>query len=254
MNKTKIEYADSSWNPVSGCYNSCPYCYARKMVERFSNVGPEAAGEGKFYVLTEQPKKQFGKYNPWPYGFAPTLHEYRFKDFEKKHYGETIFVCTMADLFGGWIPDEWIEKVFHFCEEHSEHRYLFLTKNPKRYIALAGKGKLPKRDNFWYGSTTTNPSKEFFFADGYHTFVSIEPILEPFVSGDCRLDDVVRKTDWIIIGAETGNRKNKVVPKREWVEGIVEAAHKIKKPVFMKDSMIPVWGEDIPCELPWKSE
>ena len=254
MEKTRIEYCDSSVNFVTGCYNTCPYCYARRMVTRFSNVKPEDTGEGNIYVLEKQPKKSFGRFNPYPYGFAPTLHEYRFAEFGTKHYGKTIFVCTMSDLFGGWVPDEWIEKVFHCCEEHPGHRYLFLTKNPKRYVALAKAGKLPKRENFWYGSTTVNPRKNFFVADGYHTFVSIEPIMEPFTNGDCRPDDVVSKVDWIIIGAETGNRKDKVVPKREWVEEIVKAAQRHGKPVFMKDSMIPIWGEEILRELPWSAE
>lgn len=252
MEKTKIEYCDSSANFVTGCYHKCPYCYARRLVTRFSSVKPEETGEGNIYVLPEKPTTNFGKYNPYPYGFAPTLHEYRFAEFEKKHYGETIFVCTMADLFGGWVPDEWIEKVFRCCEAHPDHRYLFLTKNPKRYVTLAEAGKLPHNDNFWYGSTTENPRKEFFVAEGYHTFISVEPIMEPFSDGDCRMDDVVSRVEWIIIGAETGHRKGKVVPKREWVEALVKAAYQHKTPVFMKDSMIDVWGPDILRELPWK--
>lgn len=35
MDKTKIEWAQSTWNPVTGCYHECPYCYARTMVHRF---------------------------------------------------------------------------------------------------------------------------------------------------------------------------------------------------------------------------
>ena len=50
---------------------------------------------------------------------------------------------------------------------------------------------------------------------------------------------------------ETGNRKDKVVPKREWIEGVVEQAKALGKPVFMKDSMKPIWGDDIITEFPW---
>lgn len=53
------------------------------------------------------------------------------------------------------------------------------------------------------------------------------------------------------LGAETGNRKDKVVPKREWIEGVVEQAKALGKPVFMKDSMKPIWGDDIITEFPW---
>ena len=40
----------------------------------------------------------------------------------------TVFVCSMADLFGHLIPDEWIFEVFKACAEHPQHRYMFLTK------------------------------------------------------------------------------------------------------------------------------
>ena len=35
MLKTKIEWCDSTWNPITGCRHKCPYCYARRMAERF---------------------------------------------------------------------------------------------------------------------------------------------------------------------------------------------------------------------------
>ena len=60
--------------------------------------------------------------------------------------------------------------------------------------------------------------------------------------------------DWFIIGAETGNRKEKVVPKREWIENIVDYARSVVKPVFMKDSLKPIWGDDLITEFPWEAE
>ena len=35
MNKTRIEWCDSTWNPVTGCLHGCPYCYAEKIAKRF---------------------------------------------------------------------------------------------------------------------------------------------------------------------------------------------------------------------------
>ena len=35
MNKTKIEWCDYTWSPVTGCKHGCSYCYARKIAERF---------------------------------------------------------------------------------------------------------------------------------------------------------------------------------------------------------------------------
>lgn len=84
----------------------------------------------------------------------------------------------MADLFGSWVPDEWIEEVFAACERAPQHTYLFLTKNPKRYLTLAG--KLPAKANMWYGTTATTPDENFFWRGALHTFVSIEPILRDY--------------------------------------------------------------------------
>ena len=56
--------------------------------------------------------------------------------------------------------------------------------------------------------------------------------------------------DWVIIGAETGRRKDKVGPKREWIENIVTDCRQYGKPIFMKESLAPIWGEDLIQEFP----
>ena len=127
----------------------------------------------------------------------------------------------MADLFGDWVPDEWIQEVFETCKKAPQHKYLFLTKNPKRLCELANMDKLPADNNFWYGSTVTSKNSLRYpgrFKD--NTFLSIEPLLEPLDAGLGSFGNA----KWIIIGAETGNRKDKIVPKREWIENIIEAA------------------------------
>ena len=256
MEKSKIEWCDSTWNPISGCYHTCPYCYARGTANRFKgcDVSPDGAAPADIITLKERltvtSKAGVVRNAAYPYGFTPTLHEYRLDDPKTKGFGKTVFVCSMADMFGEWVPDEWIEKVFAACKEAPGHRYLFLTKNPRRYVTLDMDGKLPKGDMFWYGSTVTGPEVGAFYGGGYKTFVSIEPILEPFDSrGPGGIADTA---DWAIFGAETGNRKDKVVPERSWIEDAVKAFKDRGKPVFMKDSMKPVWGEDLLTEFPWE--
>lgn len=253
MNKTKIEWCDSTFNPVTGCYHTCAYCYARKTAQRFAGCDnpPEGSHAQLIVDLKERLAVTDGKGKTrnamYPFGFKPTLHEYRLGDPLRKGFGETIFVCSMADLFGEWVTDEWIEKVFDACKAATGHRYLFLTKNPARYTKLAQDGKLPAGNQFWYGSTTTNPDVEAFWADSYNTFVSIEPLLAPFGRSAAPA-----RIDWAIIGAETGNRKDKVTPKAEWVTEIVDSFHSAGKPVFMKDSLIPIVGEaGMVREFPW---
>lgn len=269
MNKTKIEWADSTWNPVTGCLNGCPYCYAERIANRYKGyqleneldayheprVVPlpgETTSEG--FVELDAPHKHFCGTNgvrnaPYPYRFLPTLHRYRMNDLKDKA-ARTVFVCSMADLFGKWVPTRWIVEVLDACRAAPQHRYLFLTKNPARYSMLDKLALLPREDNFWYGSTCTDDGMPFFYSDRHNTFVSIEPILKPF---DCQIvADELSMINWVILGAETGNRRNKVVPAREWIEPIVDVCKNLSVPLFMKDSMKPIWGEEIITQFPWK--
>lgn len=263
MNQTKIEWCDSTWNPVTGCLHLCEYCYARKQANRFKGCEKDkkvkistrlnGTGTGAVIELNAPLKKRQrnGKLvtAPYPFGFEPTLHRYRMNQLQKWKEPRTIFVGSMTDLFGKWVPDEWIEEVFAACEKAPQHRYLFLTKNPQRYGELAKAGKLPQKDNMWYGSTVDNMgAKKYPGRPSDNTFISIEPLLEYM---DVGLGSFGRSR-WVIIGAETGNRKNKVKPKKEWVETICKAADITHMAVFMKDSLIPIIGEEnMRREFPW---
>ncbi|HEY8400879.1 MAG TPA: DUF5131 family protein [Cytophagaceae bacterium] len=77
--------------------------------------------------------------------------------------------------------------------------------------------------------------------------VSIEPLLDEIVG--IAIENL-KYFDWVIIGAETGNRKGKVIPKREWVENIVSECKQYGIPVFMKNSLRDIMGSDFIQELP----
>lgn len=249
---TKIEWCDATWNPVTGCLNECAYCYARRQVERF-RLEPEIK-EPPFPVLDEavvarhKSGRGSGK-QPYPKGFTPTFHRYRLSIPQEWEKPKNIFVCSMADLFGDWVPIEWIEEVFEACQRAPQHRYLFLTKNPQRLCDLEYEGKLPENENFWWGSTIDRKAARRYpgrILD--HTFLSIEPLTERLNAGLGSFGSA----EWIIIGAETGNRKEKVIPEREWIENICEAAEITKAKVFMKNSLWPIMGEEnMRREFPW---
>lgn len=258
MNKTKIEWCDATWNPVTGCFHGCQYCYARRIANRFAeqDVKDQFLFKGdprlhvledKIYVERNRNRKLASAY---PFGFEPTLYRYRMEEYLNRS-GRTIFVCSMADLFGEWVPDEWIEEVFDACKKAYQHRYLFLTKNPRRYIKLAEQGKLLQTSNVWYGSTTSSPDDPLFYSDGFQTFASIEPILEDFT--DSIQNQMSKYVDWVIIGAETGNRKEKVIPEISWIDYLVKYCEAEKIPIFMKDSLLPIIGEkNMRREFPWR--
>lgn len=265
MEKTKIETFDATWNPVVGCLHGCEYCYARDIAHRFGGWTDSDGdmhhdeilkNESKIRELVK-PLKVFregqtifsGKWQnaPYPYDFIPTFHRYRLNDYVGKK-GRNIFVCSMADLFGSWVPDEWIKDVFAACEKEPQHNYLFLTKNPGRYVELHNKGILLSKKNMWYGSTVTAPDTVAFFGgEDYQTFWSIEPILEPFGESHRIVD---RMPDWIIVGAETGRRKGRVVPERKWIEDIADECKRNGIPLFMKSSLADIWGEPLIQEFP----
>ena len=300
-NKTKIDWCDSTWNPVTGCLHGCEYCYARKISERFGgcwrlDLPPNTSWRGNIgerglmgdyarhsnrgcHVLDEPeiecavfdpPSGYRGKVKAYPYYFDPTFHRYKLDEPQHWKKPRNIFVCSMADLFGEWVPDEWIEQVFAACEKAPWHRYIFLTKNPSRLMLMAaakdveegekyrpedmekikGHTPLPKHDNWWFGSTLDNKDARRFQRWGYHSFVSIEPLTEFMDVGIGSFGS----DKWVIIGAETGNRKDKVVPKREWVDNIVEAASITGMKVFMKESLRDLMGDDFRQEFPWEDD
>ncbi len=269
MNKTDIEWCDMTWNPVTGCLNGCEYCYARKQVKRFSGraiiKGPTECfenfdpyyenvfWENKTLHILDEPEEYLCKNDkiikaPYPFGFDPTFHRYRLGEPQEVKTPQNVFVGSMCDLFGEWVPDEWIKEVFKACEAAPQHRYLFLTKNPGRYMNFIKSEKLPIKypPNYWYGETTTI-SELRGLPKPYNHFISIEPIM-----GNVFMSPITN-IKWVIIGAETGNRKGRVIPKAEWIENIVRQCMTSKIPVFMKNSLIPIIGEEnMLREYPWE--
>jgi len=202
MNKTKIEYVDYTWNPVTGCLHDCWYCYARKISKRFPDV--------------------FGN------DFKPAFHKDRLVQPEDTKTPARILVCSMADLFGWWVPDTWIRKVIEVVEKTPWHTFLFLTKNPIRYLNF----EFP--DNCWLGTTITG--EEPVDLQDYRIltlalldnikFVSIEPLLgEP--------PEVV-DVDWIIVGGLTGYKYSY---DSKWVEDIIDGCQDMEIPLFKKDNL-----------------
>ena len=244
MNETKIDWAEMSWNPVTGCRHGCPYCYARRTAHRFDAGLEDRAAVGGLHVLEERIKG-----TPYPYGFEPTLHRYRLDQPEREKEGRTVFVCSMADLFGRWVPTAWIRDVLDACQKAPQHRYLFLTKNPARYLELDQVALLPHAENFWYGSTVANEDAAAMYPMPWaniNTFWSMEPLLGPV-----DMSAAEGLPQWVILGAETGSRPDKVTPRREWVDQIAEFCAENEIPIFYKDNLRAYLPDLPPSALPW---
>lgn len=283
MDKTKIDWADATWNPVTGCLHGCEYCYARGIARRFGGHFKEYISEpGKFaeikvkeepeliHVLDEPFEMRSGgdingvfvifstegKKYPYPFDFDPTFHRYRLDIPVRWQRPRNIFVCSMADLFGAWVPDEWIIEVLAACRRAPQHRYLFLTKNPDRYDNLEDKGIITEADqNFWLGRTVTVETRDkLHWSRKLHTFQSCEPMLAPWPTAG-KPNEKYRGAwpEWVIFGAETGNRKGKIIPQKEWVDNAVQMCRNIGAAVFMKESLREIMGPDFIQEFPWEA-
>ncbi|RLG32925.1 hypothetical protein DRN97_06265 [Methanosarcinales archaeon] len=211
----KIGWTDYTWNPVKGlCPVGCPYCYARRIYDRF-HYDPT--------IRLDEKELQ-----------AP----YKIKKPAK------IFVGSTIELFGEWT-DDWMERILKVCSENPQHRFQFLTKLP------GGLTSFDFPDNCWLGITITfqGDSVKALWLKHLKTpvrFVSIEPLLgEPTF-----LDGIYDSLDWIIIGAETGNRKGKVTPKEIWIKNILAHARDHQIPVFMKHNLRPHWQGELRQEFP----
>lgn len=254
MNRSKIEWCDHTWNPITGCRHDCPYCYAKRMSARFAGnvrlnkmakkdyaVVTAADNSDNVFVLEEPMLNETGNPLVYPFEFEPTYHRYRLDYPKKLKMGNNIFVGAMADMFGSWVPSEWIEEIIKVCLDNPIHNYMFLTKNPKRYTEI---GVPIGLENIWYGTTVTcddDADRFNYLPAGCNVFVSIEPLMGDIVANH---NILFKQVDWIIIGAETGRNKEKVVPKVEWIKDIVERADYNSVPVFMKDSIIPIVGKE----------
>ena len=279
MNNTRIDWCDSTWNPVTGCKGGCDYCYARSIANRFGGWTTSGVKTTQNFFsdppVLDSPlllERKSGKVvkAPYPFAFTPTFHRYRLEEPLKKRKGQNIFVGSMADLFGRWVPTKWIVEVLDICREAPQHNYLFLTKFPERYAELDHMALLPHEENFWYGATTTNVDQMEWAADSIgnlpkscNTFLSIEPLVEDITCSIGWLSSMIQSSvpyfKWIIIGAMTGPRSESRQPCREWVEKIVEDAKNELSPfypipVFMKDNLRKVWGRDLIQEFPEKLE
>ena len=280
MNKTKIDWADATWNPVTGCLHGCEYCYARKIAKRFGGASEThnnecchecqwiTEGTGEIHDLDE-PVYDFdhGRNAPYPFDFDPTFHRYKLDEPQHWKKPRTIFVCSMADLFGNWVPGEWIDDVIKATQRALQHRYLFLTKNPERYgewlerFETCSIDGLDELENCWFGASASNNAELERANRSRAVWISLEPIRErietdedQFMMFNPYTGAERKRWSWVVIGAETGNSKNKVVPKKEWIQEIADICRQEGTPVFMKESLRDLMGDGFRQEYPWRCE
>jgi protein gp37 len=219
MNKTRIDWADYSWNPIKGlCPEACWYCYARAMYHRFKWL-PELSWDNRAHEIHA--------------GLSA---------------GSKIFVCSTMELFHPGIPENMRRWIFEDIIQHPELTFIILTKRPERIDR-------PMPPNVWLGVSVTGPGdmwriEKMFEAMAPTRFISFEPILGPVGNFTNHLSGIKREMlQWVILGRLTG-RGHRDDPKLEWVEQAVRAAKFYRLPIFMKNNLKGIWPGPLIQEFP----
>lgn len=236
-----IKWCDITRNYIRGCLTRCNFCYgvrfnARTWLKMF-HVEARYRLENNINELPIQFKDENEEtlYTRMR-DFKPVFMYSQFaKSLPKKPM--RIFMDSMSDIC--WWKDEWIDRVFNKIKKYPQHKFQFLTKDPKVYFKLL---KKPIPSNVWFGFTainqrTFNYGNNLFSDLGWNKFVSLEPLHE-------EIDTEHFYGHWVIVGGETGNRRNKIVPKLEWIEKIVKYCVDNNMPVFLKDNIEDIWLQD----------
>lgn len=272
MAKTRIEWANDVWNPVTGCTpisEGCQNCYAKRMSNRLA---------GRCGYPADDP-------------FRVTLHPERLTEPLKWKKPRRVFVCSMGDLFHDDVPEEFLNRVFANMAIVPQHIFMVLTKRPERmaeYISANNRYdalieqldqgdvwdlptrtvkrlffNAPREDkwplpNVWLGVTAENQQRAderipiLLQIPAAVRFVSVEPMLGPVSLGAWLLspgwiptysdpdncngypsaEPTNENIQWVICGGESGPGARPMHP--EWVRSLKDQCQDAGVPFFFK--------------------
>jgi len=205
----------------------CGNCYASRMQKPYlSGLEFSAENSGKGELFFEESRLQRVIRRRKPTGF---------------------FWCDMSDLFGSWVPDQWIGKCFGAMAEAYWHRHMILTKRAARLLEWSRavchypKGDRSQRPipgwppNVLVGVSVEDRPTKFRIDYLRETpaalrFLSLEPLLGNLGELD------LRGIGWVIAGSESGP---KVRPCQEdWIRSIKDQCVAARVPFFYKQRLI----------------
>lgn len=215
MATTKIEWTESTWNPITGCTKistGCKFCYAETMARRLKAMRQE-------------------KYKN---GFKLTLHPETLKEPYTWKKPKMVFVNSMSDLFHKDVPIEFIQQIFKVIKENPQHVFQILTKRADILRYYDSEGWLDWPHNLWMGVTVEN-SDFISRIDNLRStaarvkFLSCEPLLSPIKNMN------LTGIDWVIVGGESGRTPRPI--EKEWVIDIKQQCNKAEVAFYFKQ-----WG------------
>lgn len=210
---SKIEWTETTWNPVTGCTKisiGCKNCYAERMARRLKAMGQRNYSNG----------------------FKLTIHNHVLKNPLIWQKPTTIFVNSMSDLFHKDVSLSFIKKVFNIMNQTPWHTYQILTKRAERLADISD--KLSWGKNIWIGVSVENADFKFRIdllrkIKAKIKFISFEPLI------GCVNKLCLKGIDWVIVGGESG--PNARYMSSDWVCSIRDQCLVQKTPFFFKQ-----WG------------
>jgi len=214
MNRTKIEWADYTWNPIKGlCPVGCWYCYARLIYERF-------------WKTNSMLRVDYAEVNA-PFPRKPSR----------------IFVCSTMELFHPEIDKLKIrDDIFDVIAAEEKHTFIVLTKMP-------GRIDRPMPENVWLGVSVTGAGdwhrvRELSKHRATIRFVSMEPLM-----GSVPTLGPSVEFNWLIVGRLTGHGQ-KHDPTLDQLRTVALMCGRLKIPLFMKDNLRSIWPGKLLQEWP----
>jgi protein gp37 len=213
MSTSKIEWTESTWNPVTGCTKistGCKNCYAERMAFRLNKMGAEN----------------------YRNGFKVTLHEHMLDRPLLWKKPRMIFVNSMSDLFHEEVPNDFILRVFDVMQKAHWHTFQVLTKRSERLTDINSIIDWP--GNVWMGVSIENANSAYRAEHLQTTGASVKFLsMEPLLGSVSELN--LNGIDWVIVGGESGPGARPM--KEEWVLEIKRKCHASDIPFFFKQ-----WG------------
>lgn len=255
--KSRIEWTEATWNPITGCSvvsPGCTNCYAMRLAGGRLRNHPSRAG------LTI-PTKAGPVWNG-----EVRFNEQWLGDPVRWTRPRMIFVCAHGDLFHESVPDEWIDQVFAVMAAAPQHTFQILTKRSARmrqYLTVMETEphwatarrfadawprasvldvEIPFRNVNIGVSVEDQPRADERIPDLLATpaalqWVSIEPLLGPV-----DVSPWLSRCHWIVVGGESGRRARPMHP--DWARSIRDQCTAAGVPFFFKQ-----WGEFDSCGM-----